>query len=105
MASPRQRSSNPKTNVISLRELRPARRGWPPVRDPAAAPVGTDAEAAGMPSAAEKAAAAAHAEMARQALSRDPSVRDHSLKATVVIVVAIALGALATVGAILLTRA
>lgn len=103
MANPRQRSEH-ETNVISLRESRRQRRKRG-LRDPAAAPVGTDAEAAGMPSAAEQAAAAAHAEMARQARDRDPSGRDQGPMATSVIVGAITLGALVTVAAILWTRA
>lgn len=104
MANPRQRSEH-ETNVISLRESRRERRKRRPLRDPAAAPVGTDAEVAGMPAAAEQAAAAAHAEMARQARDRDPSGRDQDPMATSVIVGAITLGALVTVAAILWTRA
>lgn len=103
MASPRQKFDH-KPQVISLRESRRARGDWRPPRDPAAAPVGTDAEAAGMPSAAEQAAAAEHAEMARQARNRDPSGHDRSPMTTGVIVGAIILGVLATVAAILWTR-
>lgn len=98
--SPDRKASHRKANVVFLRDApRGARR-----EDPAAAPVGTDAEAAGTPSAAEQAASAAHADMTRNAYSRDPAVHGQNPVSTAVILVAIALAGVATILAILWTR-
>lgn len=105
MAQPRQDSSDRSPNVVSLRHATSAKKAKARLTDPAAAPVGTDAEAAGASSMAEQAAAAAHAEMTRQVYSRDPTARDQSPAATTaVILVAIAVAAVVTVAAVLWTR-
>lgn len=98
--SPDRKASHRKSNVVFLRD---ASRGVR-LEDPAAAPVGTDAEAAGMPSAAEQAASAAHADMTRKAYSRDPAVHGQNPVSTAVILISIALAAVVTVLAILWTR-
>lgn len=102
MARVSRRSQGDRANVVPLRH--PARRAAAPRKarliDLAAAPPGTDAEAAGIPPAAEQTAAAAHAEMTRAALSGE-----RRPVSTVVIAVAVTLIAVVTIAAILWTRA
>jgi hypothetical protein len=100
-SSPDRKTSNRKANVVFLRDASRGAR----LEDPAAAPVGTDAEAAGMSSAAEQAASAAHADMTRKVYSRDPAVHGQNPVSTATILIAIALAGIATVFAILWTRA
>lgn len=107
MAKPRQKSSDHESNVVFLRHASTAakKKTKPRWNDPAAAPPGTDAEAAGTPQAADQVAAMAQAEMSRQVRNGDLSSRRQSSTATAVILVAIALTALVTTVAILWTRA
>jgi hypothetical protein len=99
MATPNRKSPDGKSNVTQLRHAidRGKTKDKVRVKDPAAAPFGTDEEAAGTPSSAEQVAAAAHAEMARHAHERNPV-------STAVILLVVVLIGLVTIAAILWTR-